>query len=99
MTLPKHRQGPRSETAQAPFWSLELPRWAAVPHAAHPAPETTWTCAMCGALAVDIAAAREHINLHSLQASPACVVTARRRDAGRGRRPLRPVRESSRTVG
>ena len=100
MTLLKHRQGPRSETAQEPFWSLELPRWAAAPRQAHPAAETTWTCSMCGAVAEDIRAAREHINLHSLQASHGCEVTAaRRRRAARGRRPPRPVRERSRAVG
>jgi len=88
----RHRQGTHTAPAQSPYWSLALPRWAAAPQPApRPAPETTWTCARCGAVASGIAAAQEHINLHSLQSSPEREGTAERLRTGarRRRRPLK----------
>ncbi len=98
MTLLKHRQEPHTEPAQSPYRSLVLPAAPLTPPPApHPAAEATWTCARCGSVASDIAAAREHINLHSLQSVPECEgAAARPRGDRRRRRALRAVRERAR---
>ena len=74
MTLLKHRRAAQDAKADTPCWSLTLPRWSEAPgvsaREAHPAAESAWTCARCGAVASDITTAREHINLHSLQDLP-----------------------------
>ncbi len=97
MTLLKHRQASRAASAQGPYWSLALPRWAAAPQPAppalRPATETTWTCVRCGAVASDIAAAREHINLHSLHSVAGCEGSAERRRIGARRRRLKAAHE------
>lgn len=74
MTLLSHRPRIRSgSAAMPPFWSLTLPRWAAVASTTPPAvPEPNpaiWTCARCGAVVNGIDTAKEHLNLHSLQES------------------------------
>jgi hypothetical protein len=74
MTLARHHRTRSSATTRPPFWLLTVPRWTAPADCAgrevRPAPETRWKCARCGALATDIAAASEHINLHSLHVVP-----------------------------
>ena len=99
MNLLKHRQAARGAHAEGPYWPLELPRWSALLPASarevRPAPQTTWTCARCGAVAGDIRAAREHINLHSLQDLPLSAHPAPRG----GRRRLMAVRGHSRRAG
>jgi hypothetical protein len=105
MTLLKHRSKTRSSGSQGiPFWSLVLPSWAAVARAEWPpvrqTQPVTWTCARCGAVADDIGAAMEHINLHTLQdhSQPVSAVPERIR-TGRRRRGARTRTERTGATG
>jgi len=106
MTLLNHRPKKRSGSQGIPFWSLVLPSWAAVARAEWPPvrkPQTVaWTCARCGAVASDIGAAMEHINLHSLQDHPQPVsadCAAVRVRTGRRRRGVRTRAERASATG
>jgi hypothetical protein len=90
MTLLHHRRTAPRASAPIPFWSLELPRWAAAqrtePRLAPEPERATWTCARCGIVLNSTAAAAEHIELHRPQARPRPASVHRSPKRARGNR-------------
>jgi hypothetical protein len=90
MTLLHHRRTAPRTSAPMPFWSLELPRWAAAggtqPRLAPEPERATWTCARCGTVLNSTSAAAEHIELHRPQARPRPASVHRSPKRARGNR-------------